>query len=40
MKREYQKPTLTKRETLSKVTAQEVPSGFFKPDGPPIIIED
>ena len=31
MKREYKKPTLTKREQLSKVTAQDAPS-VFKPD--------
>ena len=31
MKREYKKPTLIKREQLSKVTAQDVPS-VFKPD--------
>ena len=39
MKRKYEKPTLTKREQLSKVTAQDVQSGVVKPDnggGPPL----
>ena len=31
MNREYKKPTLIKREQLSKVTAQDAPS-VFKPD--------
>ena len=36
MKREYKKPTLTKREQLSKVTAQDAPS-VFKPDNGPTV---